>query len=281
MSSSREKFLQEFHQKNPGCTPAAFSNAYISEGSNSYDCLSNLLSTAGAPLRIVDLACGDGTLLKNILDRNELNLELIGIDMSSGELEVARNRLAQYPVTIVEANAQALPLAEASVDFIFCHMALMLMDNIEQVVKEIHRCLKPNGVFSAVVGGKFERSAIYDLFLQLLGQALLEENKKWLSNLGDARTRSEDGLRSLFDEQNFADLEVKELKLQFYERPADLMNFFMLMYDVGLLSEQRKAKLFTDLLQALNSMCDESGRIKHFMWVRQVTCVRPISRMFT
>ena len=101
-----------------------------------------------------------------------------------------------------------------------------------------------------------------------------EENKKWLSQLGDPRTRTEQGLASLFGDQRFKGLEIKELRLSFYERPEDLMNFFMLMYDVGLLSEDRQARLFSDLLESLKSFADKSGRIEHYMWLRQVTVRR-------
>lgn len=148
----------------------------------------------------------------------------------------------------------------------------MLMENVEKVVSEIHRCLKPQGVFSAVVGGKFERSPIDVVFLGLLGQALKEENKNWLSNLGDRRTRSNDGLISLFDEARFLETNAQEFKLIFHEKPVDLMNFFMMMYDVGLLSEERQKRLHADLLQSLNGMTNEDGRIEHFMWLRQITC---------
>jgi ubiquinone/menaquinone biosynthesis C-methylase UbiE len=274
MSSSIEKFLQDFHKKHPGCTPAAFSQGSILEGLNSYDCLSNLLPSTGEISTVIDLACGDGTLLKNILNRKIPNLKLIGVDMSDGELEVAKSQISLSPVTFIEANAQSLPLADESADFVFCHMAFMLMDNVEQVVREIHRCLKPGGIFSAVIGGKFERSLIYDRFLDLLDEALKEENKKWLSQLGDQRTRSAEGLNSLFTTPSFAKPKIEEFKLKFYEPPTNLMNFFMLMYDVGLLSENRQKKLFSDLLAALQAFVDKDGRMEHFMWLRQITCRR-------
>lgn len=274
MHSPTEIFLIDFHKKNPGCTPAAFANGTRIDGSSSYDAISCLLQPFENLGTVVDLACGNGALLKNIIDRKFQPTQLIGIDMSVGELESAASRLLQYPIKLIEGRAQGLPFADSAVDFIFCHMALMLMENIDQVAREITRCLKPAGLFSAVVGGKFERSEIYDRFLRLLDEALKEENRKCLSKLGDSRTKSSEGLKSLFNENDFEGVEVSEFQLHFYERPESLMNFFMLMYDVGLLPEARQAKLYSDLLTDLKELRDESGRIKHFMWLRQVTCVR-------
>lgn len=267
-----EAFLKDFHKKKPSCTPMAFFHGFSSQGLCSYDYLVSLLTEKDKNASITDLACGDGTLSRKIIEHLGSGIKLVGVDMSAGELEVARKNLDTNSVELIEANAQDLPLSNDYADFILCHMAFMLMENVEKVVSEIHRCLKPQGVFSAVVGGKFERSPIYDIFLGLLGQALKEENKNWLSDLGDRRTRSGEGLVSLFEETRFSEVNVQEFKLIFHEKPVDLMNFFMMMYDVGLLSEERQKQLYTDLLQSLNSIRNEDGRIEHFMWVRQITC---------
>lgn len=267
-----ETFLKEFHKKNPSCTPAAFLHGYTSDGLSSYDYLTSHLLENNKTATIIDLACGDATLAKKIIEHHGSKINVIGIDMSTGELDVARKKLPE--VTFIEAKAQDIPIKNESADFILCHMAFMLMDNIEKVVEEIHRCLKPKGIFSAIVGGKFEPSPIYDIFLDLLDNALQEENKSWLSQLGDKRTRSNEGLISLFNEAKFSEVKIEEFKLIFHRDPVDLMNFFMLMYDVGLLSEDRQRQLYSDLLQSLNTLKDKDGRIEHFMWIRQVTVIK-------
>lgn len=269
-----ETFLKDFHKKNPSCTPVAFAHGLTSEKLNSYDFLVSIMSEKDKHASVIDLACGDGTLSKKIIDRLGSDVNITGVDMSVGELDVARKNLEGYSVKFFEANAQNIPVQNSGADFIFCHMAFMLMDNIEQVVAEIHRCLKPEGIFSAVVGGKYEPNPNYDIFLNLLDKALKNENKKWLSDLGDPRTRSHDGLISLFDNQKFSNIAIKDFKIIFNERPVDLMNFFMKIYDVGLLSEDAQQQLYIDLLQSLNAIRNEDGRIEHFMWLRQTTCKR-------
>lgn len=274
MFTSSEVFLKNFHKENPGCTPSSFLCAKTRDNRNSYDLLSDYLKISDAGATILDLACGDGTLIKNILDRKIPDLKILGVDMSIGELELAREMfgLQQSTVKLIEAKAQALPVAKSSVDFLFCHMALMLMDDVETVISEVHRCLKPDRLFSAIVGGKSKLSPLFKEFLKLLDQALEDENKTWLSNLGDRRTHSEEGLKSLFDEVRFYDINVTDVKLEFHTKPNELIDFFMLMYDVGLLSKERQQQLKSELLSLLKSETTSEGIVEHFMWLRQITC---------
>lgn len=269
-----ETFLQNFHKKHPGCTPASFSNGFTQEGMTSYDVALSVVTTKPeVPITVADLACGDGVLLQKLANRNLGSISLIGIDMSAGELEAARARLGKLPVKLIEAKAQEIPLPDQSVDFVLCHMAFMLMDNVEEVVSEISRILKNDGVFCAIVGGKHEKTPAMEAFLSLLDEALKDENKSWLSNLGDRRTRSEEGLRSLFSSsQFFQPIKIHDFTIQFHEKPADLMDFFMLMYDVGTLSPQRESSLGKALAEKLNLLTNESGKMTHSMGLRQVIC---------
>lgn len=271
--SSSESFLKNFHLENPGCTPACFSSGQ-SDGQDSYSFLSSILKDSDAGKTVVDLACGDGTLIKQIRSRGFQDLKVVGIDMSPGELDLAKKMLNDSNIELIEGRAQSLPLADNSVDFILCHMALMLMDELDLVISEIHRCLKPNGIFSAVIGGKSEISPIFKSFLGLLKPALAEENKTFLFNLGDARTRSEDGLRSIFSEDSFLPAQVEDLKISFSAIPSESLDFFMLMYDVALLSKARRDQLSSDLLKVLEGHVDANGMVNHYIWLRQISAQR-------
>lgn len=271
--SSTEAFIKNFHLENPGCTPACFSNGKM-QGLDSYSYLLSTLDELRAGQTVVDLACGDGTLIRRILSQGISGVKVVGIDMSSGELNLAKKTITSSQVEFIEARAQSLPLVNSSVDFIFCHMALMLMDELDLVISEIRRCLKPGGVFSAIVGGQAEISPIFKSFLGLLKQALAEENKTFLYNLGDSHTRSEEGLKSLFSEDYFVKTESQDLKLEFSVKPNEALDFFMLMYDVGLLSKSRKSQLNSDLLKLLESNVDSKGLVNHYIWLRQITSQR-------
>lgn len=118
--------------------------------------------------------------------------------MSPEELAAAAARPALAGVRLVEARAQALPLADGSLDWVLSHLAFMLMSEVEVVVGELARVLRPGGRFAAMVGGgPAEDGDAFALFLRLFGdvyQSLADKPPR----LGDRRTRDADGVRTLF-----------------------------------------------------------------------------------
>jgi len=269
--NSIENFIQSFHGENPSCTPASFALGVSNEGLTSYDhIVKTIEESANANAKILDLACGDGFLLKKLRQASP-DFDLFGIDMSESELQVARKNLSSLEVSLLNGKAQTLPFSDSNFDGILCHMALMLMDDIEQVISEIHRCLKAKGIFTCIVGGKFNKNPIMTQFIELLDSSLAFENKTWLRNLGDKRTRTSEGLLSLF-EKNFEAIEVNDFEIHFNSQPESLLPFFMLMYDVGLLSSNQKNKLQEQFLVELEKAKDSSGRVQHSFSLRQLIC---------
>jgi ubiquinone/menaquinone biosynthesis C-methylase UbiE len=77
---------------------------------------------------------------------------VIGADISPGMLAVAERRLTPLPnVTIKVMDAQALDLPDASVDTITCSLAMMLLRDPAQALREMHRVLRPTGYVSISV----------------------------------------------------------------------------------------------------------------------------------
>jgi len=172
-----EAFIRAFHAANAG----AMSKALARGGS--YERLAALVRDRE---RVLDLACGDGALLRWI------GSYAIGVDVSIDELRLASHNVAQ-------ARAQQLPLADASIDACTCHLAFMLFDELDRVTAELARVIAPGGEFLAVLGGgpiadDREPDAFHE-FVTLLPAARA---------LGDSRARSEAGWRALFDESQWS-----------------------------------------------------------------------------
>ena len=188
-----DQLLRAYHAQHPGATARAFADGRGEDGRSTYQILAALPAPGDA---VLDLGCGDGLLLELLLERG--CRDLVGVDMSPEELAAAAARPALAGVRLVEARADALPLPAASVDWALSHMAFMLMSEVEAVVAELARVLRPGGRFVAVVGGgPAEEADGFARFLrlyQLEHDALAEKPPP----IGDRRTREADGLASLF-----------------------------------------------------------------------------------
>ncbi len=90
------------------------------------------------PAIIVDIGCGDGTLL-NALRPLYPTAHYVGLDL-------AISRLDNRNMTSVCADAHQLPFADHSIDLIISSLALHWTLDLEKVLGEISRVLKPQGL---------------------------------------------------------------------------------------------------------------------------------------
>ena len=120
--------------------------------------------------RLLDIACGTGAFLAEV-KRNYPRLAVTGIDLSAPYLAVARRRLASWSrVALIEANAETLPIADASVDIVSCVYLFHELPRRARkaVAAEIRRVLKPGGhlinIDSLQTGDEPDYDAMLDWF---------------------------------------------------------------------------------------------------------------------
>ena len=98
------------------------------------------------PARIVDLGCGTGAA-SAALKRRFRKAQLIGLDLSPGMLREARGRSTLLrPVRFLCGDMGRLPLAQGSVDLLFCNLASYWCAEPEQMFAEFRRVLRPGGM---------------------------------------------------------------------------------------------------------------------------------------
>jgi SAM-dependent methyltransferase len=98
--------------------------------------------------RGLDLGCGDGQLTA-LLCRQTGKRRLVGVDVDQQETDLARET-GLYEV-IHTCAADRIPESDASFDFVISVSVLEHIDNIEAVLAETHRLLKPGGQLIASV----------------------------------------------------------------------------------------------------------------------------------
>jgi ArsR family transcriptional regulator len=90
---------------------------------------------------VADLGCGTGQLAEKLAPHVK---QIIGVDSSSAMLRAARKRLSGHEnVELLRGELSALPLDDASCDAAMLLLVLTYVPEIEPVLSEVRRILKP------------------------------------------------------------------------------------------------------------------------------------------
>jgi ubiquinone/menaquinone biosynthesis C-methylase UbiE len=102
----------------------------------------------GACGRVLELGIGTGANLLYYPD----DVKLVGIDPDESFLEKARRRTAALgrPAMLLAAHTEELPFAEHSFDMVIATLVFCTVADPKQAFREVHRVLKPGGLFKLV-----------------------------------------------------------------------------------------------------------------------------------
>ena len=104
----------------------------------------DILRRPGA--RVMDLACGTGDLLVAL--ERDAHRALLGSDFCHPMLAGAKSKLARLGLksTLVEADALALPLPDASLDLITIAFGFRNLVDYDAGLRELRRVIRPRGM---------------------------------------------------------------------------------------------------------------------------------------
>lgn len=108
---------------------------------------------------VLDLACGPGSNLPRLERRIGARGSVVAVDYSGEMLDRAREAALLHGCTnvaTVQDDAARLSLEEGSVDAALCTLGLSVMPDPQAAIREVHRCLKPEGRFAVVDVKPFE-----------------------------------------------------------------------------------------------------------------------------
>lgn len=158
-------YLQDFHFQTGGYLSDRSARLYDTQVEALFYGTANAMRRAALPaiakeikgrdqrrMALLDVACGTGRLLRQIRLAWPA-LQLTGLDLSPAYLAEASRHLAGLrPGRLIEANAEAIPLPDASQDVVTCVFLFHeLPPEVRRTVsREIARVLKPGGLLVLV-----------------------------------------------------------------------------------------------------------------------------------
>ncbi len=114
--------------------------------------------------QVLDVGCGGGFMSEALAQRGAA---VTGIDPASQAIAAAVSHAKAQGLAIryVEASGEALPVADGSMDIAVCVDVLEHVDDVGRVLQEIHRVLKPGGVFCFDTINRNSLAAFVTVFL--------------------------------------------------------------------------------------------------------------------
>lgn len=106
----------------------------------------------GKAAHVLDVGCGPASTTARLLPRSQ---RYIGVDIAPAMLSTAA---ADFPkLTWLNAEWEALPIAENSIDWLFANLSMQWVDDLKRAVAEAYRVVRPGGVVTVntVVEGTF------------------------------------------------------------------------------------------------------------------------------
>lgn len=103
-------------------------------------------SEEGSPRTLLDVGCGGGFLSEEFA---KIGCDVTGMDPSPVLLKAGREHAAKNSLTIkyIEGYGEEIPLNADSFDYVACCDVLEHVDDVDKVIGEISRVLKPGGLF--------------------------------------------------------------------------------------------------------------------------------------
>ncbi len=124
---------------------------------------------------ILDVGCGWGRAFR-MLKTEFAPARIIGVDISPHMIAAAEAESAHldFPVELHHADCARLPLADGSVDLVFCHQSFHHLVAQDEALREFHRVLKPGGL---LLFAESTRAYIHSWIIRLLLRHPMEEQR--------------------------------------------------------------------------------------------------------
>ena len=121
----------------------------------------NLLNmmNASPKQKLIDVACGTGDIAKLFLNNINKDFKITCVDPNKGMINKGKEKLKKFRnINWIIAPAEKLPIKKDSFDFYTISFGLRNTKNLDKVLSEAYRVLKPGGRFFCLEFSKIQNS---------------------------------------------------------------------------------------------------------------------------
>ncbi len=188
--------MQQYLQNKKGLVESVFNQVY-----NKYDLMNDFMSLGihrfwkkslinmmnpSFNKKLIDVACGTGDVGKLFLDNTNKNNKITCVDPNKGMIGQGKQKLSSYKnIEWILSTAEKLPLPSNKFDFYTISFGLRNTKNLNKVLSEAYRVLKPGGRYLCLEFSKIQNSNLdffykkYSKFIPTLGQFIVGEKEPY------------------------------------------------------------------------------------------------------
>lgn len=121
--------------------------------------------------RVLDVACGPGSVTALAADRTAPAGSVVGIDRSAEMIRIARYRTTGLRnIEFTRMDAERLEFDDGSFDAAVSQLALMYFDHPDRALSEMTRVVRAGGSVACLVPGRRERMVLIELASRVLAK---------------------------------------------------------------------------------------------------------------
>jgi ubiquinone/menaquinone biosynthesis C-methylase UbiE len=221
-------------------------------------------------ISVLDIGFGTGFPLTEIALRLGEGSTVYGIDPWKDAIERARKKIEYYRINnikIIEGFAENIPLTDNSLDLIVSNNGINNVSNIEQVISECSRVIKPGGQFIQTMNLDKSMTEFYtQLEFVLREMDLVKEIESMYRHIHEKRPPLDDMI-SLVKRNGFSvkDLEHDQFTYKFSNAGAMLNHYFIRLAFmeswIKFLPADKVDEIFDTIEKRLNDEAKISGVI--------------------
>lgn len=158
-------------------------------------------------LKVLDVGCGGGFTCEFMAKKGAV---VSGIDQSQKCITKAEEHAnsSKFKINYLQGLAEEIPFSNSTFDIVTCVDVLEHVANLPQTVSEIHRVLKPNGLFLFdTINRNFKSKFIMIWLLENLLKEIPQGVHDWHKFIQPKE------LQEIMENQRFTDIEIKGFDL--------------------------------------------------------------------